>query len=172
MSQSEKEVLAWFQLCAGPRPQAYLSVPSFKKSVSSAVQNDSPLIQPGARSTEVFKLALRQLTSGGKQRYCTSSHQAMPAGHGDVPFSGWVVAQLGTPNYSEAVARDGVAYRALRFRTLHRHSDGETTRNESTPLVFKDDVLIGWGDEVLVSIRKSRSPEPGKAHISSLWPRM
>ncbi len=64
-----------------------------------------------------------------------------------------VVERLGTPNYSEAFTRDGVEYRVLRFRTQHRHSDGDTTRDETTPLVFKDDVLIGWGDEVLASIR-------------------
>ncbi len=64
-----------------------------------------------------------------------------------------VVAQLGTPNYSEAFTRDGQEYRVLFFRTQRRHSDGETTRDETTPLVFKDDRLVGWGDDVLDSIR-------------------
>ena len=64
-----------------------------------------------------------------------------------------VVEQLGTPNYSEAFTQDDVEYRVLRFRTRHRHSDGDTTPDETTPLVFKDDALIGWGDDVLASIR-------------------
>ncbi len=64
-----------------------------------------------------------------------------------------VVARLGTPNYSEAFTRDGQEYRVLFFRTHWRHADGETTRNETTPLVFKDDLLIGWGVDVLDSIR-------------------
>ncbi len=64
-----------------------------------------------------------------------------------------VVERLGTPNYSEAFTKDNVEYRVLRFRTQHRQSDGETTPDETTPLVFKDDTLIGWGDEVLASIR-------------------
>ena len=64
-----------------------------------------------------------------------------------------VVAQLGTPNFSEAFTSEGEEYRVLFFRTQRRHSDGDTTRNETTPLVFKDDHLIGWGDDVLASIR-------------------
>ncbi|MEP4485248.1 MAG: DUF3192 domain-containing protein [Halioglobus sp.] len=64
-----------------------------------------------------------------------------------------VVERLGTPNYSEAFTKDNVEYRVLRFRTRHRHSDGDTTPDETTPLIFKDDSLIGWGDDVLASIR-------------------
>jgi outer membrane protein assembly factor BamE (lipoprotein component of BamABCDE complex) len=64
-----------------------------------------------------------------------------------------VVGQLGTPNFSEAFTRDGDEFRVLSYRTRHRHSDGETTRDETTPLVFKNDKLIGWGEEVLASIR-------------------
>ena len=64
-----------------------------------------------------------------------------------------VVGRLGTPNFSEGFTRDGDDFRVLFFRTQHRHSDGETTRDETTPLVFKNDSLIGWGHEVLASIR-------------------
>ncbi len=64
-----------------------------------------------------------------------------------------VVSQLGTPNFSEAFSRDGDEFRVLFFRTQHRHSDGDTTRDETTPLIFRNDTLIGWGNEVLASIR-------------------
>ena len=64
-----------------------------------------------------------------------------------------VIDLMGTPNASEAFSRDGVEYRVLFYRTHHRHSDGDTTRDETTPLIFKDDNLIGWGDGVLASIR-------------------
>ena len=64
-----------------------------------------------------------------------------------------VTNRLGSPNFSEAFIRDGDEFRVLFFRTRHRHSDGETSRDETTPLVFKNDTLIGWGDEVLASIR-------------------
>jgi len=63
-----------------------------------------------------------------------------------------VVSRLGTPNFSEAFTRDGEEFRVLFFRTQHRHSDGDTTRDETTPLVFRNDSLIGWGDDVLASI--------------------
>lgn len=64
-----------------------------------------------------------------------------------------VETRLGTPNSSEAFTLDGEEYRVLFFRTKHRHSDGKTTRDESTPLIFKNDRLIGWGHDVLASIR-------------------
>ena len=38
-------------------------------------------------------------------------------------------------------------YEVLFFRTHRTHSDGETTKDECTPLVFRDGVLIGFGDK-------------------------
>ena len=40
---------------------------------------------------------------------------------------------------------DGSEIEVLFFRTRHRHSDGETTPDETTPLVFVDGELVGWG---------------------------
>lgn len=59
-----------------------------------------------------------------------------------------VVAKLGTPSESEAFTDDGDEVRVLFYRTHRKHSDGETTRDETTPLVFRNDRLIGWGDKV------------------------
>ncbi|MBN7796864.1 DUF3192 domain-containing protein [Parahaliea mediterranea] len=59
-----------------------------------------------------------------------------------------VLEQLGTPDDSEAFTRDGEEVRVLFFRTQRRHSDGDTTRDETTPLVFRDDTLVGWGEDV------------------------
>lgn len=56
--------------------------------------------------------------------------------------------KLGAPADSEAFANDGVEVRVLYYRTTRKHSDGETTRDETTPLVFRDDELVGWGDSV------------------------
>ena len=64
-----------------------------------------------------------------------------------------VIDRLGAPNFSEAYTRDGEEYRVLFYRTQRRHSDGDTTRDETTPLVFRNDSLIGWGDEVYASVR-------------------
>jgi hypothetical protein len=64
-----------------------------------------------------------------------------------------VIDELGTPAESEAFTRDGEEIRVLFYRTRHRHSDGETSRDETTPLVFRNDQLVGWGDSVYSSLR-------------------
>jgi len=48
-------------------------------------------------------------------------------------------------DFSEAFVVDGVAYRALFFRTQRVEGDGVTRRDETTPLVFADGALVGWG---------------------------
>lgn len=63
-----------------------------------------------------------------------------------------VVSRLGTPNFSEAFTKGGDQYRILFYRTQHRHSDGDTTKDETTPLVFKNDLLIGWGHDILADV--------------------
>lgn len=63
-----------------------------------------------------------------------------------------VVDRLGTPAFSEAYSRDGDDYQVLFFRTRHRHSDGDTSRDETTPLVFKNGNLTGWGEEAYASV--------------------
>ena len=67
-----------------------------------------------------------------------------------------VLDRLGAPSYSEAFTRDGDEYKVLFFRTQHRHSDGETSRDETTPLIFENDSLVGWGHDVLVSFQPYR----------------
>ena len=64
-----------------------------------------------------------------------------------------VMDRLGSPNFSEAFQREQDEYRVLFYRTERRHSDGYTTRDETTPLVFRNDVLIGWGQEVYASVK-------------------
>ncbi|MDT8409666.1 MAG: DUF3192 domain-containing protein [Wenzhouxiangellaceae bacterium] len=46
---------------------------------------------------------------------------------------------------SEAFAVDDLNYRVLFDRIRHVTGDGETTRDETTPLVIANDELIGWG---------------------------
>lgn len=60
-----------------------------------------------------------------------------------------VLEKMGVPNFSDALVKDGEEYRVLYYRTQRTQSDGETTRDETTPLVFKNDKLIGWGHEAL-----------------------
>lgn len=64
-----------------------------------------------------------------------------------------VLADLGSPDFSEAYAHDGHDYTVLFYRTQHQHGDGETTRDETTPLVFENDVLTGWGGQAYEEAR-------------------
>ena len=64
-----------------------------------------------------------------------------------------VLLKLDTPSYSEAFIKDGEEYSVLFYRTHHVSSDGDTTKDETTPLIFKNDQLMGWGQEVLGSLR-------------------
>lgn len=65
-----------------------------------------------------------------------------------------VLAKLGTPADSEAFSHDGEQVRVLFYRTQWKHGDGETSRDETTPLVFKNDMLIGWGETVYLSVSR------------------
>lgn len=64
-----------------------------------------------------------------------------------------VIEKLGTPNDSEAFVHDDEEVRVLFYRTSRKHADGETSRDETTPLVFKNDRLIGWGERVYEDLR-------------------
>lgn len=64
-----------------------------------------------------------------------------------------VVEDLGTPSDSEAFTKDGEEVRVLFYRTQRKHSDGETTRDETTAVIFKNDVLVGWGDRQYAEIQ-------------------
>lgn len=52
---------------------------------------------------------------------------------------------MGSPAFSESFQQQGELVEVLYFRTEHRHSDGETTKDECTPLIFKAGKLSGWG---------------------------
>lgn len=58
-----------------------------------------------------------------------------------------VKTALGTPDFSESFNRDNNEIIVLFYRTHHVKSDGKTTKNECTPLIFKQNKLAGWGDK-------------------------
>lgn len=61
-------------------------------------------------------------------------------------IKGDVIRLLGSPDFSEAkTSADGEDILVLFYRTHHVKSDGITTRDECTPLLFKNDTLIAWG---------------------------
>ncbi|RUO32055.1 hypothetical protein CWE12_03445 [Aliidiomarina sedimenti] len=57
-----------------------------------------------------------------------------------------VLRLLGPPDISEAHETDDGDLLILFYRTQHVRSDGQTTRDETTPLLFRNDVLLAWGE--------------------------
>ncbi|RZQ55308.1 hypothetical protein CWI82_10450 [Pseudidiomarina tainanensis] len=60
--------------------------------------------------------------------------------------------ELGTPEFSDLWTVDNVRYRVLYYRTQRVHADGNTTRDECTPIVFANGNLIGTGELALSRI--------------------
>jgi hypothetical protein len=60
---------------------------------------------------------------------------------------GAVRQNLGVPAFSESFNKQGETVDVLFYRTHHSHSDGMTSKDECTALIFKRGVLVGWGDK-------------------------
>ena len=60
-----------------------------------------------------------------------------------------VEAEFGEPDLVESFSRDGADYKVLFYRTQRVKQDGLTTRDETTPLVFHDGMLVGWGESAI-----------------------
>ena len=64
-----------------------------------------------------------------------------------------VMTRMGPPSFSDAFTKGEDEYHIVYYRTQHEHSDGETTKDETTPLVFKNNRLIGWGHDALQALK-------------------
>jgi len=62
---------------------------------------------------------------------------------------GSVTDELGPADMTESFGRDGRTFRVLLYRTRLVREDGRTTRDETTPLVFVDGELVGWGESAV-----------------------
>lgn len=60
-----------------------------------------------------------------------------------------IEADLGNADFVESFQRDGDDFRVLYYRTQRVHDDGKTTMDETTPLVFIDRELVGWGHSAI-----------------------
>jgi hypothetical protein len=60
-----------------------------------------------------------------------------------------IKVDFGEPDLVESFRREAKDYKVLFYRTQHTHSDGMTTRDETTPLVFVEDILVGWGESAI-----------------------
>ncbi|MBY6186238.1 DUF3192 domain-containing protein [Marinobacter hydrocarbonoclasticus] len=64
-----------------------------------------------------------------------------------------VLERLGNPDFSEALQDDQGNIQVLRYRTHRIKGDGETTLDETTPLLFRDGVLFAWGETAMTRLR-------------------
>ncbi|MFC3093105.1 DUF3192 domain-containing protein [Alteromonas sediminis] len=60
-----------------------------------------------------------------------------------------VTRKMGVADFNEMVQKNGVNRRVLYYRTQRLSDDGVTSKDECTPLVFENDVLVGWGNSAL-----------------------
>lgn len=59
---------------------------------------------------------------------------------------------LHSPAFSEALTIGDDEYRVLFYRTHRTKGDSKTTRDETTPLVFTNGVLTGWGETAYMDL--------------------
>lgn len=57
-----------------------------------------------------------------------------------------IESDLGEPDFSDSFQRNGEVFHIIYYRTRHIKSDGSTSRDETTPLVFIEKQLVGWGN--------------------------
>ena len=60
-----------------------------------------------------------------------------------------VKTRLGVADFNETFTRGEDTYSVLYYRTQRVHGDGKTTKDECTPLLFKNGMLVGWGESAL-----------------------
>ncbi|MGL4577671.1 MAG: DUF3192 domain-containing protein [Shewanella xiamenensis] len=54
---------------------------------------------------------------------------------------------FGKADFTEAKSLKDSQLQVLFYRTHHEKSDGVTSKEECTPLIFKDNKLVAWGDD-------------------------
>ncbi|WP_440873807.1 DUF3192 domain-containing protein [Thalassotalea sp. PLHSN55] len=57
-----------------------------------------------------------------------------------------VQKEFGIADFNEVYQKDGENVQVLFYRTQRAHKDGVTSKDECTPLIFKNNVLVSWGD--------------------------
>lgn len=69
-----------------------------------------------------------------------------------------VKRELGEPEFTEAFSTDDGEYRALFYRTHRWKGDGITTREETTPVVFRNGALAGIGNDYYARLSGRNAP--------------
>jgi hypothetical protein len=63
-----------------------------------------------------------------------------------------ILNRMGIADFNEFYAKGVDTYQVLYYRTQRIDGDGVTTKDECTPLVFKNSALLGWGETVYNAI--------------------
>ncbi|WP_339722939.1 DUF3192 domain-containing protein [uncultured Paraglaciecola sp.] len=63
-----------------------------------------------------------------------------------------ILNRMGIADFNEFYTKDNDTYQVLYYRTQRIEGDGVTTKNECTPLVFKNSALVGWGETAFKGI--------------------
>jgi len=53
---------------------------------------------------------------------------------------------MGVPDFNETYEKNGETIQVLYYRTQRTKKDGITTKDECTPLIFKQSILSSWGE--------------------------
>ncbi|MBO2663253.1 DUF3192 domain-containing protein [Shewanella algae] len=69
-----------------------------------------------------------------------------------------VTQTLGKADFSEAKQTHSHSLQVLFYRTHHSKSDGKTTKDECTPLLFEDGQLLAWGEDTYQQYLQQYSP--------------
>ncbi|MFD2168410.1 DUF3192 domain-containing protein [Thalassotalea euphylliae] len=60
---------------------------------------------------------------------------------------GDVQSLLGVADFNEVYQKENENVQVLYYRTNRKHKDGITTKDECTPLIFKNGMLVSWGEK-------------------------
>jgi hypothetical protein len=63
-----------------------------------------------------------------------------------------ILNRMGIADFNESYSKDDDTYQVLYYRTQRINGDGVTTKDECTPLVFKNSILVGWGERAYNTI--------------------
>jgi hypothetical protein len=63
-----------------------------------------------------------------------------------------ILNRMGVAQFNEFYTKGNDTYRVLYYRTQRIDGDGVTTKDECTPLVFKNTALVGWGETAFNAI--------------------
>lgn len=63
-----------------------------------------------------------------------------------------ILNRMGIADFNELYTKGEDTYQVLYYRTQRIDGDGVTTKDECTPLVFKNNLLVGWGENAYNTI--------------------